>query len=42
MTDPIGKALLKMLENRFEKLAKEHKLMRIVGNKFTIWVTRKD
>ncbi len=42
MTDPFGRWLLRQLEKRFEKLASEHKLMRIVGHKFTIWVTRKD
>lgn len=41
MTDFFGRWLLKQLERRFERLARNNQMMRIVGSKFTIWVTRK-
>lgn len=41
MTDPMGRLLIKLLEQRFERLAKNNQLMRIVGSKFTIWVTKR-
>lgn len=42
MTDPIGRFMLMFLERRFEKMGRNHQLMRIIGKKFTIWVTKRD
>jgi len=41
MTDPFGRWLLKQLEKRFDTLLKNRQLMRIIGKKYTIWVTKR-
>lgn len=41
MTDPMGRLLIRLLERRFERLGRNNQLMRIVGKKFTIWVTKR-
>lgn len=41
MTDPIGKFMIGWIERRMAKLYGEHRMMRIVGKRFTIWVTER-
>jgi hypothetical protein len=41
VTDPIGKLMIAFIERRMAKLYGEHKMMRIVGKRFTIWVTER-
>jgi hypothetical protein len=41
MTDPFGKFMIRFIERRMAKLYGDHKMMRIVGKRFTIWVTER-
>lgn len=41
MKDPFGRLLIFFMERRFERLARNGQLMRIIGKKFTIWVTKR-
>lgn len=41
MNDPFGRLLLFMLERRFKQIQRNHGMMRIIGKKFTIWVTER-
>lgn len=41
MTDLFGRIMIHFIESRMSRYMKEHKLMRIVGKRFTIWVTER-
>lgn len=41
MKDPFGRLLIHFLERRFERIGRDGQLMRIIGKKFTIWVTKR-